>query len=77
MLHLIFLLVNSKPIFPVMIIKRIEVYMIIHKICMQFLLNFMSEKFIILGVNSCQSITIPVNNYKAKLFRVNALSLEM
>lgn len=50
MLHLLFLLVNSKPIFPAMIIKRIEVYMIIHKICMKFLMNFMSEKFIILGV---------------------------
>lgn len=67
MLHLIFLLVNSKPIFPVMMIKRIEVYMIIHKICMKFLMNFMSEKLIIFDVN----------NYRAKLFRVNALSLEM
>lgn len=50
-----------------MIIKRIEIYMIIHKICMKFLMNFMSEKLIIFDVN----------NYRAKLFRVNALSLEM
>lgn len=67
MLLLIFLLVNSKLIFPVMIIKRIEAYMIIHKICMKFLMNFMSEKLIIFDVN----------NYRAKLYRVNALSLEI
>lgn len=46
MLLLIFLLVNSKPIFPVMMIKRIEVYMIIHKICVKFVMN-MSEKLIV------------------------------
>lgn len=62
MLHLIFLLVN----FPVMMIKSIEVYMIINKICTKFLMNFMSEKLIIFDVN----------NYRAKLFRVNKFSDE-
>lgn len=51
MLYLNFFLVNLKLIFFVMIIKRIEVYMIIYKICMKFVMN-MLEKLIVFMWNN-------------------------